>query len=388
MISGLPEYADSADKCARDEKKHNGGKRVRLNANSLTTNLLVTALVLVMVFLLPWIDRRICKRIGLNLEGGVSSNPNAEVLLKVRQGILAAVFGLYLLILAWIVFFSRSASATYHVHVALYEDLQNAIRIDFGLFGVIRSIFKDGIREALSHVEIVSLANVTQVYMNIMLFVPLGYLLPYISSWFRAKVHIRPAVACFIISLCIENLQLITRRGFYDMDDLVSNSIGGLIGQMLFISVAYVVTHPNWRKELESYRRWKKNARTRTLYPFARHMGLSRTTIFATNEEEIWDFYVMKLGFRLKKQIVPLDSEGTDLLLEMGRYQIEIHCSNHAELLKRQTLTLSAKRLKPIIRRLNMNGIETGQVEQDPYTGLQCIHFEGPDQTVITVIEK
>ena len=35
-----------------------------------------------------------------------------------------------------------------------------------------------------------------------------------------------------------------------------------------------------------------------------------------------------------------------------------------------------------------MNGIETGQVEQDPYTGLQCIHFEGPDQTVITVIEK
>ena len=186
---------------------------------------------------------------------------------------------------------------------------------------MIRILFTKGFREAMSHIQIVNTANITQVYMNIMLFVPMGYMLPYFSGWFRAKVRIRPAVACFLISFGIENLQLITRRGFYDMDDLVSNTIGGIIGQFLFISVAYVVTHPNWRKELKSYRRWKKNARERTLYPFARKMGLSRTALLATNEEEIWDFYVMKLGFRLIKQIVPLDQPGTDMLLEMGKYQ-------------------------------------------------------------------
>ena len=110
--------------------------------------------------------------------------------------------------------------------------------------------------------------------------------------------------------------------------------------------------------------------------------------LLATSEEEVWDFYVMKLGFRLKKQIVPLDVPETSMLLELGNYQIEVHCSNQMEKLKEQSLTLSVRHLKPIIRRLNMNGIDTGNIEQDVYTGLRCIHFSGPDQVCITVIEK
>ena len=97
--------------------------------------------------------------------------------------------------------------------------------------------------------------DITQVYMNIMLFVPMGYLLPYIFDWFRAKVQIRPVAACFITAFLIENLQLVFRRGFYDMDDLVSNTAGGFVGQLLYIAVAYVVTHPDWRRERDSYRR-------------------------------------------------------------------------------------------------------------------------------------
>ena len=116
----------------------------------------------------------------------------------------------------------------------------------------------------------------------------------------------------------------------------------------MFISVAYVVTHPNWRKDLKSYRRWKRNAKKRTLYPFARRIGLSRTTLLATREEDVWDFYVNKLGFRLKKQIVPLDASGTDFLLEMGRSQVEIRCSNQEEALPPQSLTISAKRIVTI----------------------------------------
>ena len=203
---------------------------MRLNANSLSTNLFVTGMVLVMVFLLPWIDRRVCRKMGLNLEGGISRNPKAETMLKMRQSILASIFLIYMLMLSWIVFFSRSASRDYQVHVALYEDLQSAVKIDYGIFDVIRILFTKGFREAMSHIQIVNTANITQVYMNIMLFVPMGYMLPYFSGWFRAKVRIRPAVACFLISFGIENLQLITRRGFYDMDDLVSNTIGGIIG--------------------------------------------------------------------------------------------------------------------------------------------------------------
>ena len=68
---------------------------MRLNANSLSINLLVTGLVLVMVFLLPWMDRRLCGKLGLNLEGGIAGDDvfltvdyagdQAELLLEGRK---------------------------------------------------------------------------------------------------------------------------------------------------------------------------------------------------------------------------------------------------------------------------------------------------------------
>ena len=357
-------------------------------ANSLTTNLIVTVLMLLMVFLLPWLDRRVCRKLGLNLQGGVSSNPRAESLLRMRQTLLYAIFAVYLLAVAYIVFFSRSATQDYQVHIALFSDLKNAVRIDFGFLGWIKTVFTEGFPAAMSHVQVEKLEDITQVYMNVMLFVPMGYLLPYLFGWFRAKVRYRPALACFIIAFLIENLQLVFRRGFYDMDDLVSNTIGGMIGQFLYVSVAYVVTHPDWRKERKAYRRWRRNARTRTLYPFARRMGLTRTTLLAANEEAVWDFYIMKLGFRLVRQIVPLDSPGTDMLLQMGKMQVEVHCANAAETLSPQTLTLSVRKLQPVIRRMEENGIPVSGVSQDVYTGLRCVRLQGPDNVTILIVEN
>ena len=358
-----------------------------VNANDLAMCLVVTGMVLLMVAALPWIDRRICGKLGLNLQGGVSTHPHADRLLRLRQGLLFTLFGVYLLAVAWLVFFSRSAAQDYLVHIALYEDLQKAVQIDLGFLDIIRVVFTDGAPAAFSHIRILKAEDISQVYMNVMLFVPMGYLLPYLFGWFREKVRYRPVLACLVISLLIENVQLISRRGFYDVDDLVSNVIGGLIGQWLFMTAAYVVTHPQWRKEMKAYRRWKRNAKGRTLYPFARKMGLSRSTLTATHEESIWDFYVMKLGFRLKKQIVPVDRPETDFLLEMGRSQVEIHCLNRETALTPQKLTISARHLNPVIRRLEMNGIPTAGIEQDLYTGLRCVRFTGPDQVTITVIE-
>ena len=358
-----------------------------LNANSLTTNLLVTALMLALVFALPWVDRRVCGRLGLNLQGGVSAHPRAEALLRARQAILCAMFGLYLAVLAYLVFFSRSATEDYQVHVALFKDLKDAVKIDLGLLGLLRAFLRDGVSGFREHVHIVSAKDIAQVYMNMMLFVPMGYLLPYLFQWFRAHGVLRPTVTCFLVSFAIENLQLIFRRGFYDMDDLASNTLGGLLGAVLFYLVAYVVTHPGWRKEWKDYRRWQRNARTRTLYPFARRVNLSRTSLVATDEGEVWDFYVMKLGFRLIRQLVPLDTPGTDMLLAMGKMQLEIRCTNGEAAPAGQQLTISARRLGPILRRLQLNGIETAGIEQDRYTGRQCIRFHGPDGVEIEVLE-
>lgn len=357
-------------------------------ANNWITNLAVTVLVAVMVFLLPWADRKISRKLGLNLTGGLSSNPRAESLMRTRQWLLYSIFGVYLLAVAYIVFFSRSATKDYQVHIALFSDLKNAVRIDFGFLGFIRTVFAEGFPAAFSHIQIEKAEDISQVYMNIMLFIPMGYLLPYLFAWFRTKVHIRPALACLVISFLVENLQLIFRRGFYDMDDLFSNTVGGIIGQFLFISVAYVVTHPDWRKEAKSYQRWRRNARSRTLYPFARRMGLTRITLQASGEDQIWDFYVMNLGFRLVKQIVPLDTPDTDLLLQMGKMQLEVHCSNGNEMPPPQTLTLSVRRLPSVIRRLEKNSIPVSDIAQDVYTGHRCVRVEGPDHVQILIIER
>ncbi len=356
-----------------------------MNANALSTNLIVTALVAAMAFVLPWADRRICRRAGLDLRSG-TGDPRTESLLRIRSAILTVLFAAYLAAFGWLVLFSRSAARDYSVHVALFQDLMQSVRIDPGFLGLLRTALTEGIGSAASRVRILHAEDIAQVYMNVMLFVPMGYLLPYIFRWFRERPRTRPAAACFLISLAMENLQLITRRGFYDVDDLVSNTIGGIVGQFLFLSAAYTMTHPDWKKELRSYRRWRRNARERTIYPFVRKTGLTRVTLYAAHEEEIWDFYVMKLGFRPVKQLVPEDSPGTDILLEMGRTQVEFRCTNGAGCAGRQVLQLSARRLGPVLERLKRNGIDPGEPVRDPYSGLPCVRFPGPDGTEIRVI--
>lgn len=355
--------------------------------NNAVTAGVVTAFVVAFVVLLPLIDRRVSGRLGLNLSHGISENPRASALLKLRQLVLYGVFLLYFAAFAFIVFFSRQTGDTYQVHAAPFYDLANAFRTDSGFADAVLSIFREGIRTGLSHVRIRP-ADIYQVYLNVMLFIPMGYLLPYVFPWFRAKVRIRPVVACFLISVVTENLQLIFRRGLYDIDDLLSNTLGGWIGQLLFVSVAFVVTHPDWRKELRAYRRWRRHASRRTLYPFAKRITLSRTTLLAADESEIREFYVNKLGFRVVRQVVSQDGTETQFLLEMGKMQVEIRCAKRAEALPQQFLTITAKNLEKIRDRLVKNGIEPSALTSDAYTGMRSLSFSGPDGIRITILEQ
>ncbi len=355
--------------------------------NNTVTVGVVTAFVVAFIVLLPLIDRRVSARLGLNLGSGLSENPKASSLLKLRQLVLYGVFLLYFAAFAFIVFFSRRTGDSYLVHAAPFQDLVNAFETDTGLANALLSVFRDGIGEGLRHIRIRP-DDIVQVYLNVMLFIPMGYLLPYVFPWFRAKVRTRPVIACFLISFATENLQLIFRRGLYDVDDLLSNTLGGWIGQLLFVSVAFVVTHPDWRKDLRAYRRWRRHARRRTLYPFAKRITLSRTTLLAADESEAREFYVNKLGFRVVRQVVSQDGTETQFLLEMGKMQVEIRCAKRTEALPQQFLTITAKNLEKIRDRLVKNGIEPSELTSDAYTGMRSLSFSGPDGIRITILEQ
>ena len=361
---------------------------MKLSASSLSVNIFVTVMVIVMIFAMPALDRYECRKRNINLHDAYSTNKNTDRILALRQVILIAVFAVYVAEVLYLTLFSRGASDDYRIHAALFQDLASSFHIDLGFLDFFRLLFKEGFSSAASHVSIDKYYNIAQVYLNIALFIPMGYLLPYIFKWFREKVRTRPVIACLLISFAIENVQLITRRGFYDLDDLVTNTLGGFIGQQMYITVAYVLSHPDWRKELRKYRRWRWNARKSVLFPFMKKMNVSRATIYAGDETAIWDFYVTKLGFRVRRQLVPEDSISTSFLLEVGGEQIEIICLNEDKEFPEQHLTFSCKNLNRVRKRLQKMGIDDGEYQKDAYTDVRTLKFSGPDNVVITLLEQ
>ena len=145
-----------------------------IDVNSKPTVIWVTAIVAVMVLMLPWLDRKISSRLGLNLHGGLSRNPDADRLLRVRQGILTFGILVYLVVFAYLVFFSRNAMEQYAVHVAPLQDLRDAFSTDYGFSDVIRRIFTEGFTEAFRNVRLVRPDDLIQFYLNIVVFIPLG----------------------------------------------------------------------------------------------------------------------------------------------------------------------------------------------------------------------
>ncbi len=69
-----------------------------------------------------------------------------------------------------------------------------------------------------------------QILANVLIFVPLGYLLALLVGW-RAV----PAGAGF--SVLIELLQLLTHRGMFEFDDMIHNSLGTFLGAALAVLI-------------------------------------------------------------------------------------------------------------------------------------------------------
>ena len=64
--------------------------------------------------------------------------------------------------------------------------------------------------------------------LNILLFVPFGYLLPLL--WKRVDRWWKVVLCGFVLSLLIELTQLVTHLGMFDLDDLMNNSLGAFLG--------------------------------------------------------------------------------------------------------------------------------------------------------------
>ena len=69
-----------------------------------------------------------------------------------------------------------------------------------------------------------------QIILNILLFVPFGFMFPVIHP----KLSKATITYGFLFSLAIEIMQYITGRGLADIDDLINNTLGAVIGYLIY----------------------------------------------------------------------------------------------------------------------------------------------------------
>lgn len=67
---------------------------------------------------------------------------------------------------------------------------------------------------------------------NIVVFMPFGFILPVI--FVKMRGIFKCVGATLGLSLVIEAIQLVTRVGSFDVDDLILNTLGGLLGYIVF----------------------------------------------------------------------------------------------------------------------------------------------------------
>lgn len=83
-----------------------------------------------------------------------------------------------------------------------------------------------------------SLREWRYIILNILMFVPLGIMLPLIFE--KCEKWYITYLAGFVATLFIEILQLVSKRGIFELDDILNNTIGCMIGYglvMIFISI-------------------------------------------------------------------------------------------------------------------------------------------------------
>ncbi len=91
---------------------------------------------------------------------------------------------------------------------------------------------------------------VTNLLGNVIAFMPMGFLLPLVSI--KLSGFFRAALASAAASLWIETAQYIIGVGAADIDDLILNTAGGILGFLIFLAFRTFYSFTNRKKQLTS----------------------------------------------------------------------------------------------------------------------------------------
>lgn len=127
------------------------------------------------------------------------------------------LFVIYVLLLIYLLFFSEEYGRI--------ADVERAYRYNLIPFVEIRRFWT--YRSQLG-----VFAVFTNIIGNVIGFIPYGFILPIIHRGLRSSLLI--ILSGFALSLCVETIQLITKVGCFDVDDLILNTLGAALGYLGF----------------------------------------------------------------------------------------------------------------------------------------------------------
>ncbi|MBS6642559.1 MAG: VanZ family protein [Clostridiaceae bacterium] len=122
-------------------------------------------------------------------------------------------FILYLISLTYFMFFAESFG----------RSAQEQTRYAYNL-----QLFKEIKRFYIYREQLGFKAFFLNIFGNVIAFIPFGFFLPVVSR--RGRRWYNTFLLAFSLSLCIETTQLIFKVGSFDVDDLLLNTIGGIVG--------------------------------------------------------------------------------------------------------------------------------------------------------------
>lgn len=145
--------------------------------------------------------------------------------IKLKSLILPFIFTGYLIILLGATFLNRNQVYFGNINLHLF------------------SSYKEAYISGLS-------SNWRNIILNILLFVPMGFLIPLLNKKLR-KPYITIGIG-FLISLLIEIIQAIAHIGICELDDIFNNTIGTVIGYCLFYAIFIIRNKEESKKILKA----------------------------------------------------------------------------------------------------------------------------------------
>ena len=143
------------------------------------------------------------------------------------------LFIIYLAAMVYFLFFSeqlgRTPSDTYHYNLKPFAEIKRYMTYyrEIGSFNVILNLLG-----------------------NVICFMPFGFVIPILSC--RHRNIFKMTVLSFVCSITIELTQLVTKLGSCDVDDVILNTLGGIVGYILFcicFGIMHIFMRTNKKKK-------------------------------------------------------------------------------------------------------------------------------------------